>query len=69
MGLNSCKAEYIVFKEANKELISLNTLFKQINIKNNINILYEYNKLAINLFKNLEYYARYKHSNIQYYFI
>ena len=55
--------------EASKELIQLNALFKQINVNNNIKILFCNNKLAIDVSKNSEHCARTKHINIQYHFI
>ena len=53
----------MALKEASKELIWLNALFKQINVNNNIKKLFCDNKLAIDLSKNSEYYAKTKYIN------
>ena len=69
VALSSCKAEYIALKEASKELIWLQSLFNQLNIKYNANLIYCDNKSTIDLSKNSEHYARTKHIDIQYHFI
>ena len=39
-------------------------LFKQINVNNNVKVLFYNNKLIIDLFKNSKYFTRTKYINI-----
>ena len=74
IALSSCKAKYMAFKEAIKEVIYLNNLiiyFNNFNNKVNIKtpILLTNSKLALKLANNPEFHKRSKHINITYHFI
>ena len=65
----------MAIKEAIKEYIYLINIYKQLQISELLNIknpkfyLFIDNKPAIDLANNLEYYAKIKYINIQYYYI
>ena len=65
VALSSCEAEYMALKEAIKEYLYLISVVKQLNITNKEKFhLFTDSLLAIELAKNLEYYAKIKHIDI-----
>jgi len=82
VAISSAEAKYIALKEATKESLYLNNFIDELFLYNSNNSLTKLNSLfnktntiktdslsAIELAKNLTYYARTKHVDITYYFI
>ena len=67
--LSTTEAEYVAITEANKEMIWLQNLLKELGRKQSCSILFCDSQSAIYLAKNPIFHARTKHIQLRYYFI